>query len=293
VSAKRAAPPGLSFDVVDFVSGVRGPTVMTLRTDAISVLENANPRGRVSGEDAFDAASLRALGESMRDHGQLSPILVRRGERDGQWTLIAGERRYRAARLVGLPTLLAMPSEHLDHERAALIENLQRQNLNVVDETFAILRQLALDSGLDLNALPGALRAAVRGEDPHGLTDLMASYGVTNSASWTRHRLNILRLTGEERRAIQQGLLPWRTVLELTRLGTHPQREPLLAQAVRDGFSFSVMREQVNALLRPVPPPEGLAALWREVTPRALDALAGEQRVRAETLLRELRALLA
>lgn len=292
MSAKRAAPPGLSFDVVDFVSGVRGPTVMTLRTDAISVLENANPRGRVSGEDAFDEASLRALGESMRDHGQLSPILVRRGERDGQWTLIAGERRYRAAQLTGLPTLLAMPSEHLDHERAALIENLQRQNLNVVDETFAILRQLALDSGLDANALPGALRAAVRGEDPHRLTILMSSYGVTNLASWARHRLNILRSTGEERRVIQQGLLPWRTVLELTRLSTHPGRGALLEQAVQEGASFAVVRERVNALLRPVTASGGLGALWREVTPRALDALAGEQRVRAEALLRELRGLL-
>ncbi|MFK7603642.1 ParB/RepB/Spo0J family partition protein [Deinococcus sp. SM5_A1] len=278
--------------MADFVSGVRGPTVITVRLDAVHVREGGNPRGRISGEGGFDEASLLALGQSMRDHGQLSPILVRRGNADGEWILVAGERRLRAARLLGLDTLLAMPRDDLDHGRTALIENLQRQALNAVDETFAILHQLALEASLDLQGLPSAMRAAARGEDPHGIAALMVSYGVTNLASWTRHRLNILRLTGEERHAVQEGALPWRTVVELTRLGERKQRESLLREAVKVQFSFSVMRARVNAVLRPVETPDGPAALWRSIKPQALDALRGKKRSQAERLLRELSGLL-
>lgn len=82
----------------------------------------------------FDPQELDQLAESFRIHGQLQPILLRpEPEKDGQWIIVAGERRWRAALQLGWPVLLAM--EHIgDHESASLVENLLRVDLSAVDE---------------------------------------------------------------------------------------------------------------------------------------------------------------
>ena len=80
---------------------------------------------------------------------------------EGTYGLIAGERRLRAARLVGLTTMPVMLKTEQDAARLALVENLQRQNLNPVDETFGVFRLLSVETGLALDELPAALRAAL------------------------------------------------------------------------------------------------------------------------------------
>ena len=85
----------------------------------------------------FDEESLAELSESIRRNGVLQPILVRRMEgRPSQYCIIAGERRWRAARMAGLDTIPAVLSEADDAKSAelALIENLQREDLNPVEE---------------------------------------------------------------------------------------------------------------------------------------------------------------
>lgn len=88
----------------------------------------------------FDKEALQALADSIRDHGVLQPILVsRRGER---YQLVAGERRWRAARLAGLKTIPAQVTEMDDRAaaEAALVENLQREDLNALEEAEGIQR---------------------------------------------------------------------------------------------------------------------------------------------------------
>ena len=84
----------------------------------------------------FDQASLDELAESIRLHGVITPITVRKGEKDGYYQIIAGERRWRAARQAGLEDIPAMVLEAEEGEvmELALIENLQRQDLNPVEE---------------------------------------------------------------------------------------------------------------------------------------------------------------
>lgn len=87
----------------------------------------------------FEETSLRELAESIRAEGLLQPIVVREIE-DGKFELIAGERRWRAFRLLKLPRIPARIVKASDASSAAmtLIENLQREDLNPIEEAFGI-----------------------------------------------------------------------------------------------------------------------------------------------------------
>jgi ParB family transcriptional regulator, chromosome partitioning protein len=88
---------------------------------------------------SFDSEALRELAESIRSHGLLQPVLVRRLA-DG-YQLLAGERRWRAARLAGLdrvPALVRDEPREADRLVLGLIENLQRQDLNPIEEAHGI-----------------------------------------------------------------------------------------------------------------------------------------------------------
>jgi len=96
----------------------------------------------------FDAESIKALSESIRAVGVLQPVVVRNGN-DG-YVLVAGERRLRAAKQAGLKTIPAVirgDGTDGDDLTEALVENLQRENLSVLEEAAAY-RQLLEDFGL-------------------------------------------------------------------------------------------------------------------------------------------------
>src|SRR2546426_8877970 len=96
----------------------------------------------------FDEASLNELADSIREHGVVQPIVVRALD-DGFFQLIAGERRWRAAQRAGLlriPAVIREADEHASLE-IALIENLQREDLNPIEEAQAYER-LIVDFGM-------------------------------------------------------------------------------------------------------------------------------------------------
>lgn len=95
----------------------------------------------------FDDDALLALAESIRHNGVISPILVARS--GARYTIIAGERRWRATRIAGLETIPAIVREWDDVKRqeAALVENIQRENLNPIEEAqgiYALMNECAL-----------------------------------------------------------------------------------------------------------------------------------------------------
>jgi ParB family chromosome partitioning protein len=95
---------------------------------------------RFQPRDHFDEESLASLAESVRTLGVLQPILVR--EVDSGYELIAGERRWRAAKRAGLQTIPALvrQTEDLGSLEQALVENLHRQDLNPLEEAAAYLQ---------------------------------------------------------------------------------------------------------------------------------------------------------
>ncbi len=93
---------------------------------------------RAQPRKSFDEAALRELADSIRVHGVVQPLLVR--PNGGRYTIVAGERRFRAARLAGLETVPVLAAEYdeAQMQEVALIENLQREELNPVEEAAAI-----------------------------------------------------------------------------------------------------------------------------------------------------------
>ena len=112
----------------------------------------------------FSEEELRELAESIRAHGMLQPIVVR--ERDGRYEIIAGERRWRAAKLAGMDRVPAIIREVESEEEMlvfALVENLQREDLNPVEKALA-LKKLKEDfnaTDQEIGRIIGKSRSAV------------------------------------------------------------------------------------------------------------------------------------
>jgi ParB family chromosome partitioning protein len=97
----------------------------------------------------FEEAALEELAESIREHGVLQPIVVRPFREDGGYQIVAGERRWRAARIAGL-TEIPVVIRELDDAQSlelAIIENLQREDLNAIELAFGY-KALMDDYGL-------------------------------------------------------------------------------------------------------------------------------------------------
>lgn len=102
-------------------------------------LKNIVPNKSQPRLDFFDD-SIEGLAESIKENGLLQPISVRKA--GGKYELIAGERRYRACALIGLKEIDAIVLDKNDEESAnlALIENIQREDLNAVEQALAMRR---------------------------------------------------------------------------------------------------------------------------------------------------------
>ena len=131
----------------------------------------------------FDETSLEELAASIREHGVLQPILVRPLD-DGEFQLIAGERRWRASKAAGLATIPALVEE-IDDDTAleiSIIENLQREDLSPLDEASMYdrmvhehgysVRRLAQKLGKDKGYLENRLRLADAPEEIRELVSL-------------------------------------------------------------------------------------------------------------------------
>ncbi len=90
----------------------------------------------------FDEDALQELSESIKEHGVISPILVQ--DKKDHYEIIAGERRWRAAKLAGLKEVPVIVKHYTDQEilEISLIENIQRENLNPIEEAYAYKKLL-------------------------------------------------------------------------------------------------------------------------------------------------------
>ena len=115
--------------------------LLETKKDSVTTLRVADiePRRDQPRKD-FDLEPLQALADSVRDYGVLVPLIVRENPVSaGTYELIAGERRWRAAQMAGVSEVpvVIMDSDDMKTSEIALIENVQRQDLNPVEEAFA------------------------------------------------------------------------------------------------------------------------------------------------------------
>ena len=92
------------------------------------------------------------LADSIREHGVIQPLIITKDEKVGKYYIIAGERRFRASQLAGLKKVPVVIKESSPQEmlELALIENIQREDLNAVEEALAF-KQLQDEFGLKPN----------------------------------------------------------------------------------------------------------------------------------------------
>jgi ParB family chromosome partitioning protein len=136
---------------------------------------------------SFDPDKLQELSDSIKLYGIISPILVRAGKLPGRYTIVSGERRYRAATLAGLGSIPAIVSQNEQEEgrtlAVQLVENLQRDDLSPLERAQAI----------------GALR------DAHNLSirDIAEKLSISKSA--VQRSLEILQLPDDLLNALREG----------------------------------------------------------------------------------------
>ncbi len=155
--AEAVVPPQAP-QVVPQTPGVPVAGMLQVTVESIS----ANPH---QPRDTFGQDELEELAASIREHGLLQPLVVAQTDQAGHYNLIAGERRWRAAMLAGLDTIPVVIREASSREmlELALVENLQRADLNPLEEAMAY-RSLTGDFGMkqeEVAARVGKSRGAV------------------------------------------------------------------------------------------------------------------------------------
>lgn len=154
-----------------------GNSAITLNIDDIEP-NRAQPR------KAFDEKGLNELAESISQYGVLQPLLVR-PRKDGSYQIVAGERRWRAAKMAGLKEVPVTVRDLSDDETAAiaLIENLQREDLNPIEQAQGLSELI----------------------ESYGLTQEEAAYRVGKSRPAVANILRLLKLPDDIREMVVQG----------------------------------------------------------------------------------------
>ncbi|MCB9567649.1 MAG: ParB/RepB/Spo0J family partition protein [Myxococcales bacterium] len=208
-----------------------GPAPTGLRTLAIESLRPGpgQPRKR------FEEARLRELAESVRLHGILQPIVVSATPGSpGEYSIIAGERRWRAAQIAGLhevPVVIRSTPES-DHLELALVENLQREDLDPIEEARA-LRQLM---------------------DVRGCTQDALAERVGKDRSTIANTMRLLKLPEKVQAMVQDGVLGMGHARALLSLDDPAAMIDLAQETVRTGMSVRAVERAVRAKLRPAEP---------------------------------------
>ena len=181
-------------------------------------------RGKYQPRRDMDQDALQELAESIRQQGIMQPIIVRTVEKN-KYEIIAGERRWRAAQLAGLDKVPTIVREVADNAAVAmaLIENIQRENLNAMEEAIALQRL----------------------QEEFSLTQAEVAEAVGKSRSTVTNLLRLIQLTDEVKLMLEHGDLEMghgRAMLAL-----RPEQQ---IQAARLVESKSLSVRQTEALVR-------------------------------------------
>ena len=176
----------------------------------------------------FDKEALEQLADSIREAGVLSPILV--VENGMRYRIVAGERRYRAARLAGLETVpcILKVSDDLEAAELALIENLQREDLSPVDEAVAFRRMI----------------------EEYRYTQEALAMGLGKSRSYIANSMRLLSLSGEALELLGAGKITSGHGRAILSVDGEEGRAYLLKEIVAKGLSVRQAEEMAKKINR-------------------------------------------
>lgn len=258
----------------------------------------------------LDQEMLDKLAASIKAKGVLQPLLVR--EAAEGFELVAGERRYHAAERVGLDAVPAIVLDLTDEEalEIALMENLNREDLNPVEETDSTLKLLSLKlkkpveeiieivrvgyyraQGRDVNT--GVYNAAIA-----EVERFFEAIGRFTISSFYSHRLPILKFPDEVLKAVREGQIEYSKAKLLAGLEDEP-RSLLLQRAINERLGRQQLREEIAGLkqgLNQQPAAElssFLTRVKRKLAPAKVGKLTPSQQRKLDRLLKEIDELLA
>jgi ParB family chromosome partitioning protein len=197
----------------------------------VDVQDIVVPDGRIR-QVAYDE-NLRALSESIREHGILEPLLVRKDLVPASdvpvFHLIAGERRLRAAEMAGLDTVpcVSIEANEVDAAVIAIIENLHREDLNIFEEAAAIASLIELS----------------------GMTQEQCARRLAVSQSYIANKLRLLRFSKEEREVLLKNGLTERHARALLRLSEPEERLRVMKIFIERGMNVAAAEEYIESLL--------------------------------------------
>lgn len=208
----------------------------------------------------FDPFKMEQLTLSVKEHGILEPLLVRRLA-DDEYELIAGERRYRAAQAAGLDEV-PISIRELNDEQAlqiALIENLQREDLNPVEETEGLLDLLGITLQISraeiISILNTAAHAKRKGEEVADnvirknldeIEKVFALVGTLSPESFRTNRLPLLNLPTEILEALKTGQLEYTKARAIAKIKEPELRQQLLEKAITEQLSLAQIKEEIK-----------------------------------------------
>lgn len=197
-------------------------------------LEQIQP-GTYQPRSQMDAQALQELADSIKAQGLVQPVVVRRLTLGG-YELIAGERRWRAAQLAGLSTIPAVVREIPDQAAAAmsLIENIQREDLNALEEALALRRLI----------------------DEFGLTHQQTAEAVGRSRAGVTNLLRLLELSPEVKQLLEQRHLEMGHARALLSLAQEHLQIQVAQKVVQRQLSVRDTERLVKNLLEGKPPPK-------------------------------------
>ena len=175
----------------------------------------------------FETAQLEELAASIRELGVLQPLSVRR--QNGTWELIAGERRLRAAQLAGVTDVpcILMHMDDKESGMAAMVENLQRQDLDFLEEAWGIQRLLT----------------------GYGMNQEQAARLLGKSQSAIANKLRILKHSEEVLTRLRQAGLTERHARALLKLRNDEEKLSAIAEIARQGMSVARTEKYIESLL--------------------------------------------
>lgn len=210
----------------------------------------------------FDPEKQQALERSIAKQGILSPLIVRPIEKDNRWELVAGERRLRAAKSLNF-TQVPVYIKQLDQQQAkeiALIENLQREDLNALEETEGILGLLIIrlklskeeviswlyraKNELDGKVTQNVLRSPLRLEVETAFQEL----GRMSWDSFVSSRLPLLNLPEDLLLVLRQGKLAYTKAKLIAKIKPPELRQQLIEETIEKRLSLSQLKERIKEL---------------------------------------------
>lgn len=198
----------------------------------------------------FDKEALEELAESIRKYGLLQPILVQ--DRKDRYEIIAGERRWRASKLAGLKEVPVVIRDYSDQEivELSLIENIQREDLNPIEEAAAYRRLM----------------------DEFGLTQEQIAEKVSKNRTTIANSLRLLKLSGEVQSMVTDGRLSPGHARALVTVSGKKQQLALAVKAVEEELSV----REIEKLMRDLSGSEKKAGKKEKKKDEALELIYRE-----------------